>query len=200
MKNILARVWQKVKLAVIIILSIAIGIIWTLDYQMFSEIKREADWAYSEAMKTRQLNTGIGEKVEETKNADENETSESKAVSYVPTQESESHYDDSRGGSQNSSPLSGVERIIYDIFGEEQYKMALAVAKAESRLDPKATNVNSNGSRDYGLFQCNSVHNPTEKEKTDPKANTELAKKIWEKSGWQAWSVVKNKRYLAFYN
>lgn len=194
---------QKTKLIALIII-LCLGCIgWTTFAFLFPPMYQESEKVWQD-YQTRQLNNGIGESVGEVLPSAvlsrEMINSLSSTESHVPTSTDEVQYVASRGGLQTSAPVGGVERIIYDIFGEEQYKMALAVAKAESRLDPKATNVNSNGSRDYGLFQCNSVHNPTEKEKTDPKANTELAKKIWEKSGWQAWSVVKSKKYLAFYN
>lgn len=110
MKNILLRGWQKIRLAVIIILSIGIGIIWTLDYQMFSEIKREADWAYSEAMKIRQSNNGIGEPAADTKD------SETKAETFVPTSEDAEHYDSARGGDQKSlAPIHEVLPKIYQL-------------------------------------------------------------------------------------
>ena len=73
---------------------------------------------------------------------------------------------------------------------------AYAVAKAESGFNTSAVNSsNSNGTSDYGLFQINSIHNPTPTEKTDGAANAKRAYSIWKSSGWKAWSVYNSGRY-----
>jgi hypothetical protein len=97
----------------------------------------------------------------------------------------------------HSSPDSSVERTIAEYFPENP-KLAIAIAKAESGLNPKATNHNRNNSDDYGVFQINSIHNPTYEEKTQPEANIRLARRIYERDGWGAWSAYLNKSYLKF--
>lgn len=54
--------------------------------------------------------------------------------------------------------LTEVEQMILDTFGLENYKIARAIAKAESGLRCNAMHVNSNNTVDYGLFQLNSIH------------------------------------------
>ena len=58
-------------------------------------------------------------------------------------------------------------------YGEQygiDWRLALAVAKCESNLNPKALNINIDGSRDRGLFQINSKYHYTvsDQEAFDP--------------------------------
>lgn len=69
--------------------------------------------------------------------------------------------------------------------------IAVAVAKAESDWNPGATNDNTNGSVDYGLFQINSVHNAilARGDWRDPTANAGMAYSVWTDAGssWSPW-------------
>jgi len=75
--------------------------------------------------------------------------------------------------------------------------MAVAVALAESRGNPKATNANSNKSTDYGLWQINSCHLhdggaiPSDPNALfDPVTNAKSAYQIWSVGhSWQPWST-----------
>ena len=97
------------------------------------------------------------------------------------------------------SPESGdsIEEIIRSVFNEDS-EVAISVAMAESNMHTKAIHLNSNGSKDCGLFQINSINKPTVEQCTDARANAELAKKIWEQSGWGAWSSYNNGSYKKF--
>lgn len=98
---------------------------------------------------------------------------------------------------QNSSP-QGIQALIARYFQKDAH-IALAIAKAESNLKSEATNKNTNGSIDCGIFQINSVHNPTKEQCENVEENIKLAKSIYDKSGWGAWSAFKNnsfKKYL----
>jgi hypothetical protein len=55
-----------------------------------------------------------------------------------------------------------IESIIRIIAGDEcvDQDLAVAVAKCESSLNPKAINTNTDGSRDRGLFQINEKWHP----------------------------------------
>ncbi|OFV82828.1 MAG: hypothetical protein A2Y78_10150 [Acidobacteria bacterium RBG_13_68_16] len=79
---------------------------------------------------------------------------------------------------------------------------AVAIAGAESRYNATAVGKpNSNGSRDYGLWQINSVHNPTAQNWRDPATNARMAHKVWSDAGrkWTPWSAFKNRSYLLFW-
>lgn len=80
---------------------------------------------------------------------------------------------------------------------------AVALAESGGKTDIIGP-ANSNGTRDYGLFQINSIHKPTDKDWQNPVVNAQMAKGIWEGrkkatgNGWQAWSAYSNGRYLLF--
>ena len=88
-----------------------------------------------------------------------------------------------------------IEEKIAKAFPENP-KVMIAIAKAESNLDPNATNVNTNGSTDTGLFQINSINGEDELSLFDVDKNIEVARKIYEKQGLSAWSVFNNKSFL----
>lgn len=82
---------------------------------------------------------------------------------------------------------------------------AVAVALAENRsADPNATNFNSDGSTDTGLWQINSVHQRDHPQWTIPwlkvPANNAAAMAVVSKNGqdWTPWTVFKNKTYLNY--
>ncbi len=76
-------------------------------------------------------------------------------------------------------------------FPESEVATAVAVANAESSLKPTATNKNTNGSTDYGLFQINSIHGSilSQGKWSDPADNAVMAFKIWSQAGdsWRPW-------------
>ena len=88
-----------------------------------------------------------------------------------------------------------IEEKIAQAFPENP-KVMIAIAKAESNLDPNATNVNTNGSTDTGLFQINSIHGEDELSLFDVDKNIAVARKIYDKQGLSAWSVFNNKSFL----
>ena len=90
-----------------------------------------------------------------------------------------------------------IEEKIAKAFPENPAVM-IAVAKAESNLNPLATNRNTNGSRDIGLFMINSVHGYDDLEMFDVDKNLAAAKKIYDKQGITAWAVVNNGSYLKY--
>ena len=81
---------------------------------------------------------------------------------------------------------------IKQAFPTSQFDKAVAVAKCESGLNPKAV---SPGGGNWGLFQINRVHEKTLNSMgyswsqiTDPVVNSKLARKIYDSSGWRALS------------
>lgn len=78
-------------------------------------------------------------------------------------------------------------------FPQGAENIAVAIALAESGGNPSATNRNTNGSTDYGLFQINSVHSELLNENPrwdDPVVNAKMAYVI---SGggtnWKPWAT-----------
>lgn len=68
--------------------------------------------------------------------------------------------------------------------------LAVAIAGAESTWNPSATNLNANGSTDYGLWQVNSVHATilASGDWRDPYSNARMAHQVWAQAGgWTPW-------------
>ncbi len=65
---------------------------------------------------------------------------------------------------EEEKPLSVKEQIIAiaETEGFRWPDYLIRLAACESRLDPNAVNINSNGSKDCGIFQINDVHGISE--------------------------------------
>lgn len=87
-------------------------------------------------------------------------------------------------------------------FPADQIATAVAVALAESAGETTATNKNTNGSVDYGLWQINTVHGSllNQGDKFNPVDNAKMAFTVWNgaKGSWSPWSAYKNQRYRTF--
>ncbi len=79
---------------------------------------------------------------------------------------------------------------------------AVAISLAENqRSDPTATNRNSDGSTDFGLWQINSVHGPLLRKGNwqNPVDNARMAKAVFDNAGgFTPWSVYKSGKYRMF--
>lgn len=53
-------------------------------------------------------------------------------------------------------PSQDIQNLLWETFPNEATQSAVALAGENARFDPNATNVNSDGTTDYGLFQNNS--------------------------------------------
>lgn len=86
-------------------------------------------------------------------------------------------------------------------FPPQEIETATAVALAESGGETTATNKNTNGSIDYGLWQINTVHGSllTQGDKFNPLDNAKMALTVWNGAGkkWTPWTVYKTGAYLA---
>ena len=84
-----------------------------------------------------------------------------------------------------------------------QVATAVAVALAESSGDATATNRNTNGTTDYGLWQINSIHKAdlAGGNWQDPTANARMAYAVFKRSNgwspWYAWRDGKHLKYMA---
>jgi hypothetical protein len=87
-------------------------------------------------------------------------------------------------------------------FPDNELATATAVALAESGGETTATNRNTNGSVDYGLWQINTVHGSllSQGDKFNPTDNAKMAYTVWNGAGrkWSPWSAYNNQRYRTF--
>jgi hypothetical protein len=181
------ELWTRVKPILLIITGIVIGIAWTLNYQMYSEIRKEADEVYKSHLQ-RQIKNSTEEMVDEAPLIPSTDSHE------LSQPEKSTSYEDGRGGTP--APSGDIAKLIYDTFGEKEYKTALAVATAESHLRPDALGKNNNGTTDCGVFQINSIHGLEDCK--DPHKNIEYAKQLFDRAGWNPWVAWKTGRYLAY--
>jgi len=84
-------------------------------------------------------------------------------------------------------------------FPPDQISTATAVALAESGGETTATNRNSNGSTDYGLWQINTIHGQllNQGDKFNPLDNAKMALTVYARAGnkWTPWTVYKSGAY-----
>jgi hypothetical protein len=105
-----------------------------------------------------------------------------------------------------------VEKKIFEVFGIENYKMAISVARAESGLNCNALNTyNSNGTADFSVFQVNSIwiKEYSLAEITDCMRNIEIAYEIWDRAdgevgndrgSWNPWVAARDGKHIQFMN
>ncbi len=79
-----------------------------------------------------------------------------------------------------------VVNAVVASFGHDDY--AFKIMQCESGGNPEATNLNTNGTSDSGLFQINSIHAGRYDMSNifDPYINAQIAKSI--KDSWGSWS------------
>lgn len=90
----------------------------------------------------------------------------------------------------------GIKEIIKMVCEEEKVdkNLAIKVAQCESNLNPKARNVNSDGSIDRGLFQINSKHHPdvTDEQADDPVFATRFFARAFKAGKISWWNATKS--------
>lgn len=84
-----------------------------------------------------------------------------------------------------------IEKII-NKFGEEDGQKAVKlVFECENKsVNPEAENHNANGTKDWGLFQINSIHGYSKKYLFNIDNNINIAHKIFKRHGWSAWTCA----------
>lgn len=107
-----------------------------------------------------------------------------------------------------------VKKCIEKYFPEEP-KLAVAVFMAESRLNPRSIGYNCRyGDRvttckpsdkdkaislDWGISQVNDQNYSGDKnDLLNPEVNLKVARKIYEKQGWNAWFAYRDDKYLKY--
>lgn len=97
---------------------------------------------------------------------------------------------------ESADPLS-IENKIISAF-PEMPEIMLAIARAESNLNPDALNYNANGSTDAGIFQINSIHGENIEELKNADHNISMARKILDRQGLRAWVAYSSGAYLKY--
>lgn len=97
-------------------------------------------------------------------------------------------------GACDRSPRPPAYDAIYRTFPSAQHNKAIAVAKCESGMNPRAV---SPGGGNHGLFQINSVHRSMVQQMGyswsriyDPYVNAHVARTLWRQSGWGPWGCA----------
>lgn len=98
-----------------------------------------------------------------------------------------------------------LERLALNAgFSASAAPVAAAIAMAESSGNPQATNHNTNGSTDYGLWQINSVHSgqfgTPGARWYDPQYNAQMAHTLWKSQGFRPWSTYNSGAYHQYVN
>jgi len=104
----------------------------------------------------------------------------------------------------SASVLTG-QQAVYFARGagipENQVAVCVAIAYAESSLKVAATNYNTNGSTDRGLWQINSIHTAYDAAQllASPAYNAQAMAAIYKNRGsWADWSTYTNGDYLTY--
>lgn len=94
-----------------------------------------------------------------------------------------------------------AEKYIYEKFGIENYKVAIAVARAESGMREDAIGINTNNTIDVGIFQINQIHFKKDgcslAEVSTIKGNVDCAYQIFEDQGWKPWVAFNTGRFIS---
>jgi hypothetical protein len=108
-----------------------------------------------------------------------------------------------RGGATSTSEVLDLVRAN---FPADQVGNAMAVSRCESGHGNRVSKPNTNGSRDFGVFQINdggtlqaalraigvgfSDITDARKKALDPAINVRMARAIWDSRGWQPWTCA----------
>lgn len=103
-------------------------------------------------------------------------------------------------GCTESMTREEIQLCIKETF-KNDFKTALAVAKAESGLRQEAVNYNTINevvwSKDCGVFQVNDYYHERACEMT-AEENIKYAYKLYQETGWESWAAYKNGSYLKY--
>jgi hypothetical protein len=96
-----------------------------------------------------------------------------------------------------------IEQMILRVAQEEGVdgRTLLAVAKAESGLNPKAVNLNQDGSKDFGLFQLNDKWYKDivfDEATEDPEMSARIAARRFKQGFMSDWTSVKSGAYKKY--
>jgi hypothetical protein len=95
---------------------------------------------------------------------------------------------------------ANIKRLIRETFPEDPVK-ALAIAKAESNLNPYAVNrqdAHRGCMGSYGIFQIGCLHESDPHVLYDVEYNIKRARQLYDERGWLPWGAFTDKSYLAY--
>ncbi|MDW7730778.1 MAG: transglycosylase SLT domain-containing protein [Bacillota bacterium] len=93
---------------------------------------------------------------------------------------------------------SPYETVICEVFKNE-CDIAVAVAKAESNLNPEVIGDRHLAKPSIGLFQINQIwHDYSTEDLMNPEFNIKIAKQIRDSGGWERWTTYRTGAYLNF--
>jgi soluble lytic murein transglycosylase-like protein len=96
-------------------------------------------------------------------------------------------------------PRESTNQLISRYFGKDA-DVAIAIAKAESGLNPNAIGDTDTKYHSVGLFQIRLLpeRGISKEEMLNPEHNVQYAKMLFDKHGWSPWSVFKNGSYKKY--
>lgn len=100
-----------------------------------------------------------------------------------------------------SNRAAQVRAAAARYFPADQLEVAVAVAHAESSLNPEAIGPPVNGKHAYGLWQIFAGAHQDLLDQGDwrnPDDNAKMAYTVWREQGWQAWSTYNSGSYKRF--
>jgi len=174
----------KVKLAVIIILSLAIGVSYTIAYQQYRIVRKEADNAWGMVQQIEQQKENkkdVGQVV-----GGESVVADSTSTTNQDTPEATGEPKNSPTASENQ-----VAKIIYETAQKRNFPdpgILVRIAEAESSFNTCTKNPNSSA---LGVFQILDMHGLSREERCNPEIAT-----IWAVdhfAGGRPWASSKSK-------
>ena len=163
MRKFLQGVWQRIRLGVIIVLSITIGASYAIAIPQYLEIRKSADETWTHVQ-------SIQEQRKENKNTED----DAPAVDSKDETAREVSLEGEADDTLSVSPPS-IEETIYKVAKEKQFKdpeLLVRIARAESSLQACVKNSHSSA---IGIFQILDMHGLTKDERCNPKIATEWA-------------------------
>jgi hypothetical protein len=156
MRIFFKKVWVKVKLTVIIILSITIGASYAIAIPQYLEIRKAADETWTHV-----------QQIQEQRKENKNVVGEAsvKAASYAQPEEA------TEDQIAVASP-SGVAKIIYETAQKRNFPdpgLLVRIAQAESSFNTCTKNPNSSA---IGVFQILDMHGLSREERCNPEIAT----------------------------
>lgn len=173
-KIVLERVKYNVRILGLVMLGVVIGVSYLIAYQAYEKVS----WGVGTTAKNIVILV------------DEKEADTGLHLGAIAEAKEEI------SSSEEVPPSLSIEDKIRKTFPENP-ELMIAIAKAESKLNPHAINrANSNGSVDTGIFQINSIHGYSEEYLKNEDNNLKIARIVYEKQGITAWASYNNGAYL----